>query len=511
MPNCSVYGCVSEKNEKVQTFCLPKSKNLRNKWLEQLNRKNFTPNDKTTRFCIKHFPEYMFVDPSQNLGYRGKPKKKPKLKAHAFPILDMSPPKQPKNSRKTKNSDPAKSDIEISDNISFNIYCANQSVPGIEHDHTYAASKSEPFVDLTSIQKEETVGKPEKCFCSTCKSTIEEKDSEIRNLKKKLEELEVLEKTVSKLFNYDQIDKLKGKNIHNWSSKTLEDALQIYTQCNTSGYNFFRNKGYPLPHLNTVQNHLSLIDCEPGVLTDFFKLMESKVENMAPHERLCGVQIDEMSLQAKIEFDATLGMEIGLPTIPPNEKLRQTRICRINSKRMFDLEQGNDGNIVIDARDKEMAYHGLNCMLVGLCLKWKQPVKFHFTDRSFCPKACARWVKDIIDLTIYIKLIPLLVVTDMSTQNTEVWKEFEVHVSGKIGFAEISNISFYNPDFPVGFMSDATHLDKNWRNALLNNKRLYLPDYFVKHHGLVTNVVEWEVLHRVQKFLKNKELKLAPS
>ena len=97
MPYCAISGCESgntrkNKNlEKYQSFYLPKSKDLKEKWLERirLNRPDFEESIHT-RICAKHFDSYDYMTETENKTTRGKIKKKRKLKLTAIPSLYLS-------------------------------------------------------------------------------------------------------------------------------------------------------------------------------------------------------------------------------------------------------------------------------------------------------------------------------------------------------------------------------------------------------------------------------------
>ena len=56
--------------------------------------------------------------------------------------------------------------------------------------------------------------------------------------------------------------------------------------------------------LVTFINHLAKIDCWPGVLYDFFKMMHLKVEKMDAKARLSGFVGDDMSISPKQDYDS---------------------------------------------------------------------------------------------------------------------------------------------------------------------------------------------------------------
>ena len=81
MPDCAFVHCRENNN----LYSLPKSKELRDKWLEQINRLNYTPTV-NTRICITHFDENSF---ESEIDDRGRNRKRKILKEFAYPTLNL--------------------------------------------------------------------------------------------------------------------------------------------------------------------------------------------------------------------------------------------------------------------------------------------------------------------------------------------------------------------------------------------------------------------------------------
>ena len=92
MVYCCIVGCETgtrrKEVEKFQTFTLPESKGMKDKWLEKINRDQLP---KSPVVCGKHFEESAFIPKEQNLDTNGKEKKKRSLKSSAFPTLFLKP------------------------------------------------------------------------------------------------------------------------------------------------------------------------------------------------------------------------------------------------------------------------------------------------------------------------------------------------------------------------------------------------------------------------------------
>ena len=106
-----------------------------------------------------------------------------------------------------------------------------------------------------------------------------------------------------------------------------------------------------------------------------------------------------MAISPKREYDPGCGSMIGLPTLPAGPNLVEKR-----KKNGIDI-----GTV--------LATHVFNVFLVGLVLNWKQLVGYHFSDESFCPKAVAKWMTEIINKVTGIGLKVLTLTLDNSPTN----------------------------------------------------------------------------------------------
>ena len=92
MPGCMVIGCLSGSGReqfKYGSSPLPKSEEIRTKWLEIINRPDYEFVN-SARICHKHFHEEDFVPNTEHKGCRGQPLKRRKLKPMALPSLYLS-------------------------------------------------------------------------------------------------------------------------------------------------------------------------------------------------------------------------------------------------------------------------------------------------------------------------------------------------------------------------------------------------------------------------------------
>ena len=92
MPWCAVINCSVGKT--LHGFPDPGKKALRKKWLEQINRENYTIT-KDPKVCEKHFEDTAFIPAAENKDSQGRARKRRHLKENAYPTLFLRPPPEP--------------------------------------------------------------------------------------------------------------------------------------------------------------------------------------------------------------------------------------------------------------------------------------------------------------------------------------------------------------------------------------------------------------------------------
>ena len=128
-------------------------------------------------------------------------------------------------------------------------------------------------------------------------------------------------------------------------------------------------------------------------------MLEEKVQKMDPKERFASLNIDEMGLNAQLQYCLTKKAFVGHPTLPPSTKLMEKR-----------KKQGiQEENI--------LATHAMNAMVCGITTRFKQLVGFHFTDNSVNVRLFANWIKMIVKRCADIKIRIVSLGLDMAASN----------------------------------------------------------------------------------------------
>ena len=389
MPCCCVYGCTSgykDSKDEHRMFSLPTSKARRRKWLEQISRANYSPK-KRAHVCEVHFSEDSYIPAEENFDKQGRARKKRTLKEEAYPTLHLKRPRL--DSDVTDLDSP---DLSQQDHVSC--------LPHIDHGY-YDSSAVDHNLENVQSEVEIHDGSAEQLSPEeVLQARVAELEAKNAELEAENSQLKQVVSAVKKIFHDDHLHKLNEPSWRpTWSVEVLQDAIKTYTKVGTSGYKFLRAKGYPYPSIRTLQTHLAKIDCQPGVLHDFFHMMKLKVDKFNPLQRSCTFVADEMAIKAKKEYNMSSQSFVGHPDVPAGPGLRAKR-----KKENIDETQ-------------ELATHAMSGMLIGMFDRWMQLGGFLFTDNSFDPEAVAKWMYEIIGKATEIGLRVRNVTMDMGPCN----------------------------------------------------------------------------------------------
>ena len=338
------------------------------KWIEQINRKDFKVTDITenSRVCEKHFTADNFVEDDLNVTKTGGKKVKRSLRPRAFPTLFLSD-----NRQKISNDTVQQEQSQL-----------------IQEQARQIETLKRKLEEASGVNKEQEV---------------ERKKLKVDSLK-----YEVLHENLQKIWNDDQIERiiLPPSSNTTFYTKTIEESIKALALCGGKGFDYMTNElNLPYAKKRTCQRHLARIECEPGgVPTDFGKLLRLKVQHFSEQERCCALNVDEMSVQAKYQYDTSTKQFIGNVTVPLSQKQQNERIEKYGK---YD-------------NHAEIATHALNAFIYGLSTFWKQFLAFHFTGNSVCAKTVAEWIVSLLRFLFSINLKPMLISMDSGKSNIAV-------------------------------------------------------------------------------------------
>ena len=418
MPGCSVFGCYSgyetthkrgPEEKKYQLISFPKDARIRNLWVARIHRADWKPGPKAC-VCVKHFLPEDFSAVPGDLDKKGNERTKYRLKDNALPSLYLrgaeSKEEPPRKARKIYASE---ADIKFNHS-----YVKEQPVQQVEQDVS-VEPEEEPSSDANDMEdiiiatpqdipgNELEILEDKSLTQANYQKIFDEKDAYIAKLEKENMIYKQKMQSVGKVLEPDQIQRLENPSSRMpWSDKTLQKSMQLYYTCGAKGYKFMRSKGHPLPDRSTIIRHVNLIESDFGTQHDMLRLMAMKIETLEPRDRKSAIVFDEMAIQPKREFDPSTGEFIGKPTLPAGPNIVHKR-----------MQVGIDN-------DKILATHVFNVIVVGLVRFWKQLIGFHLTDESFCAKACAQWLREMLKALSDIGLEVMVVIHDMGPTNQAV-------------------------------------------------------------------------------------------
>lgn len=138
---------------------------------------------------------------------------------------------------------------------------------------------------------------------------------------------------------------------------------------------------------------MKAIQFAPGTLDEMFELLKSKIEHMPNKDRECVLMCDEMAIQAKFEYDASLQQVLGYPTINLASSAAE------------------------DVKKDELATKILVFMLAGVATRWKQVIRYDYTGKSFNSKEVANIIQTLLKQSFDIGLNVSSLVMDMGPGN----------------------------------------------------------------------------------------------
>ena len=420
MPNhCAVKNCKATHQtfggRPIRTHHFPNEPSLRQEWAEFCEREDFSPT-KHSVICSRHFHQ---TSDYITFGRKGRLKQK-KLKEFAKPLLFPPTPKEDSVAHDHGVFLPRVNDHDFDVDESY-----GHQHKEIGAEVEIAITPHEQIADLKSenealkaelkqlklkaqqdkeMQTEASNAELEKCKVQAEKDKEELKaqiDQWVLKVEREQKEKQELNDAISRVFNPDEIHRLKNPNSRKeWSMPTLKKHIQTYYSCGGTAYEHLRKEqNHPLATSRTLRHHMSKIDFEPGTLDEVIEKMRAKVKHMHPSERAIGILQDEIMLEPQREFDSAQGSFIGHCTLQPPDKTIERR-----------AKNGED-------QMDRLASHALAVMIVGLSTRFKQLIGYHFTDTSFCAKKAKEWFIELITKLQDIGFTVYFLTMDMGPNN----------------------------------------------------------------------------------------------
>lgn len=286
---------------------------------------------------------------------------------------------------------------------------------------------------------------------------------------------------LQKYFEKDQIEMIKGKIKVRWSNKTLRKAIRIKIAGGYKMLNILRNKIVPLPAPSTVQEHLSELKFEPGILHFNLNVLKQKCANLKPEQKCFIIGFDEKSLIPGVQEDTSTHKRVGTATVEPTAKH-------------------------LLKNPKKIATHGLIFLAGGLYPRIKEVVDYEFTTNASDPNSMKKKLFEIICATeregnVFVSGICF----DMSPDNTAL-----LSLLG-INFTERSTKFFIkhpaDPSRRLYIFPDLVHIIKN---ITCNLRKHPLKISGKMSENLASNYALFDDVLQVYNAQKESSIKIAP-
>lgn len=305
-----------------------------------------------------------------------------------------------------------------------------------------------------------------------------------RKIKKIQDQVCILKKTplvVNTIFNNDQLNILtaKYKKIPKWCDDTLIKAYQLKFACGISGYKELLHQGHPLPSLRTLREKLENWKFLSGSPDEIFHFLQIKVplfSNLIDKD--CVIVMDEISITPGLCYDNSTGTFVGNVTLPEHDTT-------------------------------EVATHVLVFMLAGISQRWKQVIDYYYTSKHTDGSKFKPLILNYIEKANAIGLNVHAIVSDMGSANQAMWRSFGI-TAGKYSIAVNKCQHPIDDKRYLYFFHDVCHAFKNFKEGMLNNETIMIPDHYVKSNDLPTNIASSRHFYELLNNQKNSDLKLAP-
>ncbi|CAI6377434.1 unnamed protein product [Macrosiphum euphorbiae] len=357
--SCSGYGCTNrrQKENGIHFHRFPlKRPDVLKKWLHEIRRKNFTPNQ-YSYLCSEHFT------PSDYLNESRPELDKKLLKDEAVPSVFKFPQHLQK---KQKASRPLLQNRQKANDQNNMIHAEIVNEAGEDSSTNTMFYQSE-----TSHQKED---KMVQCNIKTFNKKLYQNKIKIlqQRLKRrnsKIKSLKDLILRIKKNVTYsDEVTQMLEENfggfpltllLHEHKSKMLHKKGVRYTNAmkdfaktlffySPKAYKYVR-KMFTLPHPSTIRKWLSSTECEPGFLEEVFLFLKQEVSKNSWLQD-CSLVHDSMSLRKQLVWEPDKGRYAG------------------------NVDFGTGEN-------SELATEALVLMIVSLTRQFKCPIGFFYVNK----------------------------------------------------------------------------------------------------------------------------------
>ena len=155
---------------------------------------------------------------------------------------------------------------------------------------------------------------------------------------------------------------------------------------------------------------MALIQFSPGVLEDNIRLLKMYIDTLPEGNRHALICYDEMKIQEGLDYNPTRQQITGFINVPrPPPKKTKIKID-LDLGEILD-EDLDDDDEMLDERFKLIANNVCVFMIAGLEIRWKIPLAYFFTGRSFDAQPMKEHIVSMVRAARGIAKIPTKVLS----------------------------------------------------------------------------------------------------
>lgn len=270
-----------------------------------------------------------------------------------------------------------------------------------------------------------------------------------------------------------QVKKLVHPNtkIVNWDDDSIHKGIQLLSYTSKNVYKFVTKVlGYPLPSLRFIQQKISSLSFQEGVIPEVLVALTKKSNETENLDMV--LYIDEMSIKEGLQMNNSTNTFSGYVSQELEEPMSQ------------------DG--LEEPCDIELAKKVLVFLLRDINSEEESVVAYYFTGASVTGNQMSRVVTQVIrsiESNTQFKIHG--VSSDMAGANVQMWANFGVVIDKEKRFINASHPS--DESRKIFFFADPSHVLKSIRNCLINQD-IVLSDSFKNSNNLKSNIVSFSVL-----------------
>lgn len=236
--------------------------------------------------------------------------------------------------------------------------------PDMSSDNDQSVNELPSFVDHSIAEKH---------FINTIIARNDALEKELKELQSKYSKVKTrfnlethkiskIKTSLGKFFGIDQIKHILGTKCQ-WTRETMKKAIVIKAKEGPQLLNFVRKKIAPLPSLSTIKKNLKNLKFRPGILKFNIQTLASDTKSLPAIEKRFLIAFDEKAIIPGVSKEQVTNEFVGCCTLP---------------------------------KTKEKAVNALVFLAMGIAVRFKRVIGYHFTAKSIDPQVFHDFLIDLL-------------------------------------------------------------------------------------------------------------------